>query len=192
MYRAVAYLASRQGIAPDDAAQLDAFTANIVVAFVDGPDGVQGVIANGLDVTTAIREPDISQLASTVSAHPGVRTHLMRAQRTLGASGNVVIEGRDIGTVVFPTAPVKFFVTARPEERARRRSAELGIRGVSADTEQVEAEQAERDARDSSRAHAPLMQAPDAIVLDTTDMSLQEVIDAMEQAVERARVVRAG
>jgi len=190
MYRAVAYLASRQGIAPDDAVQLDALSAGVVIEFVDGPEGTQGIIANGLDVTTAIRQPDISQLASTISAHPGVRTHLVRAQRALGATGNVIIEGRDIGTVVFPEAPVKFFVTARPAVRARRRSSELETRGVSTDTGQVEAAQAERDARDSSRAHAPLKQAPDAVVLDTTDMSLQEVIAAMERAVEAAR--RAG
>lgn len=191
MYRAVAYLASLRGIAPDDAAQLDAFSAEVVIEFIDGPDGAQSIIANGLDVTTAIRRPDVSQLASTISAHPGVRSHLVRAQQALGAAGNVIVEGRDIGTVVFPAAQVKFFITARPAERARRRSSELETRGVAADTGQVEAEQAERDARDSSRAHAPLKQAPDAVVLDTTDMSLPEVIAAMEQAVDAARAGRA-
>lgn len=191
MYRAVAYLASLRGIAPDDAAQLDVFSAEVVIEFIDGPDGAQSVIANGLDVTTAIRRPDVSQLASTISAHPGVRSHLVRAQQALGAAGNVIIEGRDIGTVVFPDAQVKFFITARPAERARRRSSELETRGVAADTGQVEAEQAERDARDSSRAHAPLKQAPDAVVLDTTDMSLPEVIGVMKQAVDAARAGRA-
>ncbi len=108
---------------------------------------------------------------------------MVRIQRAMGEGGNVVMEGRDIGTVVFPDAPVKFFITADPVARARRRALELAARGLITDTARVETEQTERDARDSSRVHAPLREAPDAVVMDTTEMSLEEVIDAMERIV---------
>lgn len=187
MYRAVAYLAARQGIAPDDATRLETLAADMVFEFVDRPDGTRTVLANGQDVTTEIRRPEISQLASAVSAQPAVRVHLVRAQRAMGAHGDVVVEGRDIGTVVFPDAPVKFFITAGAAERARRRSSELQTEGHRADLARVEADQAERDARDSSRAHAPLREAADAIVLDTTRLSLDQVVDSMERTVAARR-----
>ncbi len=187
MYRAVAYLAAEEGIAPDDATRLETLAAGLVVEFVDHPDGSRRVLANGRDVTVEIRRPAISQLASAVSAQPTVRMHLVRAQRALGTQGDVVVEGRDIGTVVFPDAPVKFFITAGAAERARRRSSELETEGRRADPAHVEADQAERDARDSSRAHAPLREAPDAIVLDTTSLSLEQVVDSMERAVAARR-----
>jgi cytidylate kinase len=104
-------------------------------------------------------------------------------QRAMGEGSSVVIEGRDIGTVVFPDAPVKFFMTADPSARAERRALELEARGLVTDTTRIEAEQSERDARDTSRVHAPLRQAPDAVVMDTTDMSLEQVIEAMERVV---------
>jgi cytidylate kinase len=105
----------------------------------------------------------------------------------MGDQGDVVVEGRDIGTVVFPDAPVKFFITAGAAERARRRSSELQNKGHHADVARVEADQAERDARDSSRAHAPLRQAPDAVVVDTTSLSLEQVVDSMERTVAARR-----
>ena len=187
MYRAVAYLAAEQGIAPDDATRLEALAADLSFEFVDHLDGTRRVLANGQDVTAEIRRPEISQLASAVSAQPAVRAHLVRAQRAMGAQGDAVVEGRDIGTVVFPDAPVKFFITAGAAERARRRSSELQNKGHHADVARVEADQAERDARDSSRAHAPLRQAPDAVVVDTTSLSLEQVVDSMERTVAARR-----
>jgi len=183
MYRAVAHLASTQGIPANDAERLQALCRDLLFEFREEPDGRLLVLASGQDVTAEIRRPDVGQLASAVSTHAGVREHLVRIQRAMGEGGNVVMEGRDIGTVVFPDASVKFFITADPVARARRRALELAARGLITDAARVETEQTERDARDSSRVHAPLREAPDAVVMDTTEMSLEEVIDAMEQIV---------
>lgn len=137
------------------------------------------VLLDGRDVTDAIRAPEVSEAASRVAADPGVREALVVKQRELIAGGDWVAEGRDIGTVVAPDAELKIFLTASPEERARRRAAELG-----ADSRAVLAEQTLRDERDSKREHSPLQAAPDAIVLDTTGLTL-------EQAVERIVVILA-
>ncbi len=187
MYRAVALLAADRGIAATDAAGLVALARELLFAFEDREDGVARVLVSGRDVTAEIRRPEIGQLASTVSMHPGVRQHLVGAQRALAAGSDLVMEGRDIGTVVFPNAPVKFFLSADPGARAARRVKELRERGLDTDQAKVEAEQLERDNRDSSRAHAPLRPAEDAIVLDTTMLTLEEVIWAMEEAVARCR-----
>ena len=183
MYRAVAHLAATQGIPADDAERLQALCRDLLFEFREEPDGRLLVLAGGQDVTAEIRRPDVGQLASAVSTHAGVREHLVRIQRAMGEGGNVVMEGRDIGTVVFPNASVKFFITADPVARARRRALELAARGLITDAARVETEQTERAARDSSRVHAPLREAPDAVVMDTTEMSLEEVIDAMERTV---------
>lgn len=128
-------------------------------------------------VTTAIRTPEVSLGASQVSAHPEVRSMLLGLQRQLSRSGPCVVEGRDIGTVVLPDAPLKIFLTASPEVRAQRRQKELEARGVRADVSDTRREQEERDRRDLTRATAPLKCADDAVLFDTSDRSLEQVID---------------
>ncbi len=136
------------------------------------------------DVTDAIRTPEISSWASRISVIPEVRERLVRIQRELALPGPTVCEGRDMGTVVFPDAPVKFFLTASPEARALRRHAELVKAGSDISLEQVLADQMERDERDQNRTVAPLKPAADAILVDTTEMSIEEVLDYMESLVE--------
>ena len=140
------------------------------------------MLANGEDVTEAIRAPDVSEAASRVATNPRVRAALVDKQRELLAGGDWVAEGRDIGTVVAPDAALKVFLTASPEERARRRAKELG-----ADVDTVLRDQALRDAQDSSRTHSPLEIAPGAIELDTTGLSLDEVVDRIAGLVHEAR-----
>ena len=140
------------------------------------------VIANGEDVTEAIRAPDVSEAASRVATNPKVRAALVRKQRELLADGDWVAEGRDIGTVVAPDAAVKVFLTAGPEERARRRAAELGT-----DPAMVLRDQALRDAQDSEREHSPLELAPGAIELDTTGLDVDEVVRRITELVDAAR-----
>jgi cytidylate kinase len=143
------------------------------------------VLANGEDVTEAIRTPEVSESASTVATDPEVRDALAGKQRELLASGDWVAEGRDIGTVVAPDAEVKVFLTASPEERARRRAAELGT-----DVETVMRDQALRDAQDMDREHSPLKLAPGAVELDTSGLSVDEVVERIVELVERARATR--
>jgi cytidylate kinase len=140
------------------------------------------VIANGEDVTDAIRAPEVSEAASKVATNPTVRAALVEKQRELLQGGDWVAEGRDIGTVVAPDAPVKVFLTAGPEERARRRADELGT-----DVETVLRDQALRDAQDASRAHSPLAVAPGAVELDTTGLTIDEVVERIVELVERVR-----
>ena len=141
----------------------------------------------GEDVSAAIRRPDVSQGASQVSAHPAVRGALLELQRRLGAGGGVVVEGRDTGTVVFPAAEAKFFLTASDGERARRRMEELHAAGKAANLEDVLREIRERDQRDASRDVAPMRAADDAVLVDSSTMSLDEVVDHVERLVrERA------
>jgi cytidylate kinase len=160
MYRAVALATLRANADPGAIARQ-------VRIELDG----RRVCLDGEDVSVAIREPAVSAAASRWAAEPDVRSAMVAQQRRLLASGDWVAEGRDIGTVVAPEAELKVFLTASPEERARRRAAELG-----ADLDTVQAEQALRDERDTARAHSPLQPAPDAVVLDTTDLSLGEVV----------------
>jgi len=176
MYRAVGVLAAERGIALDDDAALAALVDSLHFAFPEGR-----VLVDGRDLSAAIREAAAGELASRVSTRPVVRERLVALQRTLGAGGGVVMEGRDIGTVVFPDAPVKVFLTADPAERARRRAAELRARGEAVDEAALAAEIAARDRRDSARAHSPLRPAADAVVLDTTRLALAEVIEAMDR-----------
>lgn len=141
------------------------------------------VFANGKDVTGSIRTPEVSMIASRVSAIPEVRSSLLGLQRRLGCEGNAILEGRDIGTVIFPDADVKFFLTASIEERAKRRLAELEASGADAPSfEELKRQIEERDRGDTERAIAPLKTAPDAVEIDTTRMTLDEVVQAMEQA----------
>jgi cytidylate kinase len=139
------------------------------------------------DITAAIRQPEVSQMASKVSAQPAVRQGLLTLQRNIGKDGGVVIEGRDIGTVVFPDADIKFFLDASAEERGRRRYRELQQQGVTTTIEATMQEMAERDQRDSGREHAPLRRADDAVAIDTTTLSFNEVIEVMLRHVDSAR-----
>jgi cytidylate kinase len=144
-------------------------------------DGVGGlrVRLDGEDVSQAIRTPDIGMGASQVSAHPQVRDALLEMQRQAGQGGGVVLEGRDIGTVVFPGAEVKFFLTARPEVRARRRFDELSAKGSSVTYEETLSDVRRRDEQDTTRAVAPLKQADDATLLDCSEMTIDETVAQM-------------
>ncbi len=160
MYRAVGLLTLRHGgAASDHAERLDIELGD-------------RVIVDGEDVTEELRTPDVSEAASRVATNDRVRAALVRKQRELLAEGDWVVEGRDIGTVVAPDAPVKVFLTASPEERARRRAAELGT-----DLETVLRDQALRDAQDEEREHSPLQMAPGALALDTTGLALDDVVE---------------
>lgn len=178
MFRSVALLASRRQIDVGDEQALRALCRDLSIRFI--PEGDQErVIVNGEDVSAAIRAPEISLLTSRVAACPAVRSALLEQQRAMGKAGGVVLEGRDIGTVVFPDAEVKFFLSATAQERGRRRYEELRAKGVVVDLQQTIAEVEERDAADSSRAHAPLKRAADAIDIDSTSMSIDAVLDEM-------------
>lgn len=175
MYRTVALLALRQGVAADDAAALTelAGQAKIDMRAVDGQNLIY---LNGEDVTAAIRQPEVGALASPVSAVPGVREHLVAAQRRLAAAGRVVMDGRDIGTVVLPDADCKIFLTAALEERVQRRYAELCAKGIPTTREAVREDISTRDYRDSHRETSPLKQAEDAVYLDSTGLDIPAVL----------------
>ena len=179
LYRGLALAARERGVDWDDGPALAALAAELDLSF--GPDGRLRV--DGVDRDDDIRSPEIGQGASQVSAHPEVRAALLGLQRALGAEGGVVLEGRDIGTVVFPDAEVKIFLTAAPEERARRRLRDLAARGVKADYDEVLAAIRARDARDERRAIAPLRPAADAVLLDSTGLSLEAVVDRIVRRV---------
>ncbi len=174
MYRAVALKAERLGVVDDEAAVVAlADTSQITLA--TGAGALQ-VLLDGEEVTAAIRTPRLSALVSPVAAMSGVRRSMVRRQRELGREGGVVMEGRDIQTVVFPDAEVKIFLTASPAERARRRCAELQTKGVVADFATVEAEMAARDRRDATRADSPLVPAADAVTVTTDGLPIDQVV----------------
>jgi cytidylate kinase len=184
MYRAVGVLARERGIAPEDDAALGELVATLAITLAPAGDRL---LVDGRDLDREIRDAEAGELASRVSARPVVRARLVAIQRHLGAAGAVVMEGRDIGTVVFPDAAVKLYLTAAPAERARRRAAELRAAGRVIDEAALAREIEARDRRDASRPHSPLRAASDAVVLDTTHLALDAVVDAMEQAA-RARL----
>jgi cytidylate kinase len=167
MYRAVALWALRTNVALSDMHRLEQLADAARIEFPPD-DGV--VLLNDEDVTEAIRTPEVSQAASEVSLVPAVRRALVRKQREIGGQVSVVMEGRDIGTVVFPDATVKIFLDALPEERATRRASEVAL-----PADLVEQQIRERDQRDRGRAESPLVQAPDAVYVDTTGLTIDEV-----------------
>ncbi|HEY1813277.1 MAG TPA: (d)CMP kinase [Kofleriaceae bacterium] len=181
IYRSVALVANRRGVPWTDADGLAELARDLDIRFELVGETNQVFLADE-DVSTAIRTPEISQGASQVSAHPPVRAALLDLQRRLGAGGGVVVEGRDTGTVVFPTAKAKFFLVATPDERARRRVAELAERGTVVDHAATLREIAERDGRDAGREVAPMKPAPDAVLIDSSTMSVEAVVDAMAKA----------
>lgn len=192
MYRSVALAAIRRGVDLADTDATARLAGALVIDFRPAADAAAGdrVVVDGEDVTEAIRTPDVSEGASIVSVSPGVRSALVARQRAMGAEGGVVMEGRDIGTVVFPDADVKFFLDASLGVRARRRHAELRARGAEVDLEDVRRTEAERDQRDETRALSPLRPAADAVVLDTTTQGLEDVINSIVRLVrERTGVV---
>lgn len=187
LYRAVTLTAQQRKIPMDDADALGDLTATLEFNFVLQPEG-QRLLVQGVDVTDQLYSADIGLAASIVSSHPPVRAALVDVQRTMGRSvDNVIAEGRDIGTVIFPDADLKVFFTASPRTRAERRWRELQERGQTISLEEVEAELLERDARDRNRAVAPLRQADDAIALDTSTLDFAGTCDALVGLIETRR-----
>ena len=184
LYRAVALIADSRGITWDDEPALANVARSVSLDFRRVDDATH-LFVDGMDRETDLRTPRISQGASKVSAFSAVRDALMGVQQSMGRAGGVVMEGRDIGTVVFPDADAKFFLTASDEERARRRLRELLAKGTTTTLDEVLGEMRERDRRDSTRATAPLAQARDAILVDSTQLTLDEVVETMRAAVER-------
>lgn len=189
MYRTVALASSRAGAAWNDGERVASIARGIVGAQSlvferDAKLGVRVKLENE-DISEAIRMPDIAQGASTVSAHGEVRAVLLDLQRQAGKDGGVVLEGRDIGTVVFPNADVKFFLTASPEVRAKRRHEELVAKGQNITFDETLADVKERDARDENRAIAPLKKADDAVLVDSTPMSIDETVAFMMAEVKK-------
>jgi len=179
MYRAVALLLKqkRQSGSPDQET-LEQICQGLDLKFVQ-KNGKLHLLANGQDVTEEIRKPEISSLASAVSAQGIVREKLSRIQRTMGKVGGVVLEGRDMGTVVFPDADIKFFLDAHPETRSKRRFLELEAKGEKTTPEEVYQKMLERDSNDRSRQLAPLKPAEDAIIVDSTDLEIEEVVQVL-------------
>jgi cytidylate kinase len=190
MYRAVALAAQRAGVAWQDADSVGRLSRALVarrgLAFQRDPVAGVRVRLDGEDVTESIRTPEIGMGASTVSAHAEVRDALLDMQRQAGHAGGVVLEGRDIGTVVFPDAEVKFFLTARPDVRAKRRYDELAAKGVPVTLQDTLDDVLRRDKNDTLRPVAPLRQAPDAALLDNSDITIEETVARMV-AVVRSR-----
>jgi cytidylate kinase len=179
LYRAIALAASEKGVAADDDASLDTLCANLDLEFTLEENRLR-LMLDGRDITDRIRSPQITMLASAISARPVVRSHLLTVQRNLGASRRAVFEGRDMGTVVFPDADVKFFLSADPSIRARRRYEELMAKGGKAPSlPSVEQDMAKRDRDDSTRRSAPLKPAADAIHIDSSTLGIDGVVALM-------------
>ncbi len=187
MYRAVAWKSIQLGVPLEDADRIADIARDMDIEFRDG-DGSR-IFADGVDVSQAIRSPEVTRLSSPVSAIPGVRRRLVALQRQLGAVGGVVMEGRDIGSVVMPDAAVKVFLTASMDERARRRLADLAQSGVQLKVETLKKQIEERDLRDSTRPHSPLVRVPDAVQIDTDNLSVDQVVERI-LALCRERMLR--
>lgn len=187
IYRTVALAVDRLGIDPGDGEAVARALPALKIRMDHGPSGEQRMFLGEEDVSKAIRENRVSALASKVSALPQVRAFLLDFQRQLARENNVIMDGRDIGTVVLPRAEVKVFLTAAPEARARRRLLELELRGQQADYETILKEIVQRDKQDRERAAAPLKQAEDAVLLDTTQLNLEQSVEALMKIV-RARL----
>ena len=184
MYRAIGLAVCRRGISGEDADGIAAVLPEIDIRLAY-QDGAQHVLLNGEDVSDAIRTPEIAYYASKVSAVPAVRQFLLEAQRDMAKKGNILMDGRDIGTVILPDVPVKIFLTASAETRAERRYLELIGKGQQVTRGSVLHDVVERDRQDMSRAVAPLKQAEDAVLLDTSKMTLDESIEAVLQIIRK-------
>jgi len=178
MYRAVAFRAKQTGLCLEDEESLSRLASSLRVTFLTRNEELR-VLCDGEDITGAIRSPDMSSLASDISKREGVRSALVRMQREMGRAGGVILEGRDIGTVVFPNADVKFYLDADAEERARRRTEELIGKGVKVTFQETLEDVIRRDQSDMTRAISPLRKAKDAVVIDSTHLSVEEVVEKM-------------
>ncbi|MEW6055708.1 MAG: (d)CMP kinase [Bdellovibrionota bacterium] len=182
LYRAIALRAQEQGVGIEQAQRLGELALQSKLEFQWLEDRNQ-VFLDGRNVSSLIRTPEMSMAASKISAHPEVRAALLGVQRDMGKNGGVVLEGRDIGTVVFPNAHVKFYLNATVDSRARRRMVELEEKGIFLDFEEVKKQVVERDRGDMERKAAPLRKAEDAIEVDTTSMTVEQVVDALTSIV---------
>jgi len=183
IYRTVAYFLDLLGVSPKDADGVERYIDELTVVIEYDEEGKQHMLMNGMDVTGEIRTQDISQKASLVSAHPVVREALLDMQREVARKYNVIMDGRDIGTVVLPKADVKIFLTASPEVRAKRRCDELNAKGQPSQYEQVLKEIQQRDYQDTHRPIAPLKMARDSVKLDTSDLDIDGVVAAMKKII---------
>lgn len=181
IYRTVAYFFDLWGVSPKDSDGMARYIDELTIGMEYDGEGVQHMIMNGMDVTADIRTPEISQKASLVSAQPLVRELLLDMQRDMARKHNVVMDGRDIGTVVLPDATVKIFLTASAEVRARRRTNEYIAKGKKADYNQILKEVRQRDDQDAHRAIAPMKMAKDAYLLDSSEMDIDGVIAAIRE-----------
>ncbi len=191
MYRALGVKALRQGISPADPEAVRAMLAETTMD-IDLTDRVQKTLVDGLDYTPYIRTPEASRAASDISALPVTREYCVRLQREIGKKQALILDGRDIGTYVFPDAPVKFFITASPEIRARRRLSDLEKAGNPSTLEDVMREMAARDLQDSGRELAPAKRAEDAVLIDTSEMSVREVVDVMIDVIRQREALQPG
>lgn len=185
IYRTVAYFMDLWGVSPKDVDGVNRYIDELTVGIEYDDEGVQHMLMNGMDVTGDIRTPEISQKASLISAHAVVRDVLLDMQRNMAEEYDVVMDGRDIGSVVLPKATVKIFLTASPEVRARRRYQELLEKGQKASYEQVLKDVQQRDYQDTHREVAPLKMTRDSVKLDTSDMTIDEVIAAMKETIAK-------
>ena len=186
MYRVATLAVLRAGVDPADTAAVIEATANLPLEVSDDPDSTQ-VIFDGEDVSRVIREDEVTRTVSAVSAIPEVRQNLVELQRSLAAKAHrAIVEGRDIGTVVLADSPAKAFMTASAEVRAQRRHDQNLVAGIESDFDTVLADVERRDAADSSRATSPLRPAEDAVIVDTSDMTREEVLDALVALVEES------
>jgi cytidylate kinase len=186
MYRAMAYHFLQNGIDAKDEAAIAAECPNVDVT-IRYENGEQQVILNGENVGGVIRNEEVGNMASATSVYPVVRTKLVELQRQLAAKENVIMDGRDIGTVVLPNANVKIYLTASSAVRAQRRYDELTAKGVSCDLKEIEQDIIDRDYRDMHRETSPLKQADDAVLLDTSDLDIDGVVAAMKKIIEEAK-----
>lgn len=185
IYRTVAYFFDLWGISPKDLDGITRYIDELTIGIEYDAEGLQHMIMNGMDVTADIRTQEIGQKASLVSAHAIVRDLLLDMQREVARKHNVIMDGRDIGTVVLPKATVKIFLTASPEVRAKRRTNELTAKGQKADYAQILQEIQQRDYQDTHREIAPLKMARDSIKLDTSEMDIDGVIAAIKEIVAK-------
>ena len=183
IYRTVAYFMDLWGVSPKDVDGVTRYIDELTVEIEYDEDGVQHMIMNGMDVTEDIRSQDISQKASLISAHAVVREMLLDMQREVARRFNVIMDGRDIGTVVLPKATVKIFLTASAEVRAKRRTDELLAKGQKADYDTVLKEIRQRDYQDTHREIAPLKMARDSVKVDTSDMNLEQAVEAIRDII---------
>ena len=185
IYRTVAYFFDLWGVSPKDIDGITRYIDELTIGIEYDDEGVQHMIMNGMDVTGDIRTPDLSQKASLVSAHAIVRDLLLDMQREMAEKHNVIMDGRDIGTVVLPKATVKIFLTATPEVRAKRRTDELIAKGQKADYNKILKDIQQRDYQDTHREIAPLKMARDSVKLDTSELDIDGVIAAMKEIIAR-------